>query len=187
MAGRLSEKMNHKPLSWDNVKLKTDHKKIVEVALNLKAVFSVDDKEHQFVSQVVLHLRFDSTPLNPGDEDWEPEVTILNARDMDEIMAPGTGVAMHAGKGHHGGMKTITKHYGGSAGTRNSRQQLTPLYAEASFIKSLNLRNYPFDAQTLTIVLVGDEYSLLCHMMDRREDGEPLLVEDNKTHPHRYS
>jgi len=150
----------------------TDHKKVVEIALNLKAVYSVDDKEHNFTSLVVLHLRFDSSPLTPGGEEWEPEVSILNARDLDELHhVPGHGVQIHAGKGHHPRIKTITKHY------------------EANFIKSLNLRDYPFDTQVLTIVITGDNYSLLTHMMDRDANGNPELVAEDDIgpkHPHRY-
>jgi hypothetical protein len=159
----------HAPLDMPEYKLKSDHKKVVEVALNLKTVYSVDDKEHNFHAQVVLHLRYDSTPLSQGGPEWEPLVSILNARDLDEVKAPLSGQTVSAGKEHHAKMRAVTKHY------------------DATFVKSLNLRSYPFDSQILTVVLVGDEFSLLTHMVDRDEKtGNPLLTENGNTHPHRY-
>jgi hypothetical protein len=150
-------------------KLNSDHKKVVEVALNLKTVYRVDDIEHSFHALLVLHLRYDSSPLVAGGPMWEPEVSILNARDLDEVKVPLAGIPRPAGKDMHPKMKTLTKHY------------------EASFVKSLNLRAYPFDSQVLTVVLVGDGLSLLTHMVDRDENtGNPLLTENGNTHPHRY-
>jgi len=45
--------------------------------MNLKAIYAVDDIEHHFIAYIVLHIRYDSTPLPGKMEDFEPQVSFL--------------------------------------------------------------------------------------------------------------
>ena len=173
-------------------------KRVVEMSLNLMAVYSVDDIEHEFEALVSVHLRYDPTPTyedtttviydgtNIPDSklpdnaaalvgkpvsyypDWEPEISMLNAREAEEIEHIPGGVdesKKKYKKGEKMEKKTISKHY------------------EATFIKSLNLKDYPFDSQELEIVIVGDNETYLTHMMDRDDNNNPVTgTTPNETH-----
>jgi len=152
---------------------------------------------HEFEALIIMKLRYDASPwpgakpvlitadnAKPGQRvgdtyipDWEPNIAVPNARDLDEIdHAPGGDDEEEEEKPTKGGvdMQTSTKHY------------------EATFIKSLDLRTYPFDSQVLEILVVGDKKSILTHWMDRESDGNPkLTTEEEHSHnkhaaPHRY-
>jgi len=123
-----------------------DTKRDVEIALNLLALHHVHEKEHFFEANILMHLKWDASPVEENGLPWRPWIGFHNVKDVHDVR--NDAMPQYTKQELHEKVFMLDRSIGSPAPVIESRHFV------GKFLNEMALGLFPFDSQELSISIV---------------------------------